>query len=336
MGDQASVGSEEKATDQLPVVPVDEDLTEEDLRLLDDFASGYDDESDGDPETEEQDGEFAGQEEAGQGNGIDDGSPGDGKVGKPAESKDPPSSDVAGDEEAAIVDWQKRANDNQAAFTRSQQELASIRAELDKLRAEASKGRESPATSPPSGEAVVNGAEGTPGSGEEDLNIQAIYDEYPEYVAVIRKEAERIAQAKVSEFLGGVNLDSVKSLSDEIGLLNYKTAIASGVFLDDGSFVEGHPDAVRIMHDSNKDFWKWYESKGYGQGSPLEIINRITEYKEGALSGAAKRHDEQVRANGGITSKTVAGGLPVSAARPPSGKKDSGSFEDGYLDGDQD
>jgi len=219
------------------------------------------------------------------------------------------------------VDWRKRAEDNQAAFTKGQQELKAIRDELAALKKKA--------------EVVPEKKEEPQAAPELPAHVKEVFETYPEFKPVI----EFIAEQQVKQAFGGVDLKQLvaerEQIQQQLGAMVWERDVANGFMDESGTFIEGHPDLHKITAPANKDYWDWYNTR-FDVASrgcdPKEAIRRIGEYKESVLKKAAAEHDAKVKTEAEKVQEVMAGTLQSRPSPKAPEKKDSGSFSDGFKD----
>lgn len=216
------------------------------------------------------------------------------------------------------IDWEKRAKDNQSAFTKSQMELAALRDEIAELKKKAETTPEKPEPKPESAPEVPE-------------EVKTFLADYPE----LKPTVEFLAGQMVKDALGGVDLKQLAAErqrdQEYIGRLAWERDITNGFMDESGNFVEGHPDLHRVV--ANKDYLTWIKGKGYDNDCDAKTaIARITEYKEEVLKKSAAAHDASAKVDAEKLKETMAGSLHSKPAPRATGKKDEGSFSDGFRD----
>lgn len=280
---------------------------------------------------------------AGQGQGSDEGK---GKEGLITPESKPDSESKSGDDDKAKpstdkdqeIDWkakhdeaEKRFKDNQAAYTKSQQEKAELKKRLEELEAKQSEAAKS--SSP----------ESSAGSGPEEMpdDVKTFLADFPEAQNAIIHLAKGLASKEIKAFqesLGDIeSLKNVKAIQDEVHRERWERAVVNGFIDREGNYVEGVPDYYRIAAPSNKEYWDWYSSKGYGACDPLDAIARLNEWKtikeENRIAAETAERDRQAAEKAAKAQEVMKAGLPSSQRKPASqAKPDPNDFDGGFND----
>lgn len=228
--------------------------------------------------------------------------------------------------EAKAADLEKRVKDNQAAFTKSQQELADLKKRLDDLNAKLEEKDKSQ---------VQAAADVVPD------NVKAFFDDYEGSQDAINFLAQSLAEKKIKEFresLGDLDeLKKVKEIQDAVKAEKWERSVVNGFIDSDGNYIAGVPDFYRIVAPSNKEYWDWYEKKGYGLCEPADAIARLNEWKmtkeEQRLIAETTERDRAAAEKATKAQEVLKASLPSSQRQPKAPvKPDENDFEGGFND----
>ncbi len=228
--------------------------------------------------------------------------------------------------EAKAADLEKRVKDNQAAFTKSQQELADLKKRLDDLNAKLEDKDKSQA------QAV---ADVVPD------NVKAFFDDYEGSQDAINFLAQSLAEKKIKEFresLGDLDeLKKVKEIQDAVRAEKWERSVVNGFINADGNYIPGVRDFYRIAAPSNKKYWDWYGKKGYGPCDPGDAIARLNEYQmieeEERLTSETAERDREAAEKAAKAQEVLKASLPSSQRQPRApAKPDENDFEGGFND----
>jgi hypothetical protein len=121
--------------------------------------------------------------------------------------------------------------------------------------------------------------------------IQSYFDDYPE----AKKAFEFLAKKQ----LGGMDADEIKttvtSMQGQINQANFEKSVVTGFMGEDNKWVDGHPDAYKIM--STEDYGVYFAAElkkdpALGKISdPSEAIAVLTRYKTAKAKSGAAAHD---------------------------------------------
>ena len=272
----------------------------------------------------------------GQGQGTDEGKGQEGLLA-PTEQEAKPEPEKKPEKEPE-VDWkakhdeaEKRFKDNQAAYTKSQQEKAELKKRLEELeakQAEAAKSQKSEADTIPATEEMPE-------------DVKSFLEDFPEAQKAILHLAKGLASKEIKAFqdsLGDIeSLKNVKAIQDEVHRERWERAVVNGFIDKDGNYVEGVSDYYRIAAPNNKEYWDWYSSKGYGACDPLDAIARLNEWKtikeESRIATETAERDRQAAEKAAKAQEVMKAGLPSSQRKPASqGKPDPNDFDGGFND----
>ncbi len=127
---------------------------------------------------------------------------------------------------------------------------------------------------------------------EEEIpaDIKAFYEDYPEFKKAVDFEVDRRTKGMTP---GTPKEDVLAPVMAEIGQLRFERAVVNGVVDKDGNFIDGHPDAMRIV--LTKEFKSWAEKEKVTEISdPIEAIKAISRFKETKVREATREHDKKV------------------------------------------
>lgn len=148
---------------------------------------------------------------------------------------------------------------------------------------------------------------------EEQLpeELQALYEDFPTLRRAVQYEAERMV--KQAGMGGGVDPE----LQRRIDVMDFTNSVCFGFVGQDGKFVEGVPDAIKITSD--KEYWDWYGKKGYQPGSPADAIRILNEYKTERLRTASNDLSERHRGKADTVMEAMGGTIEAGNQRRGNG-----------------
>jgi len=129
--------------------------------------------------------------------------------------------------------------------------------------------------------------------GDDDLpeEIKSYFADYPE----AKKAFEYLAKKQ----LGGMDAEEIKttvtSMQGQINQVNFEKAVVTGFMGEDNKWVDGHPDAYKIM--STEDYGVYFAAELKKDASlgnisdPSEAIAVLTRYKTAKAKSGAAAHD---------------------------------------------
>lgn len=148
---------------------------------------------------------------------------------------------------------------------------------------------------------------------EEELpeDIRVFYEEYPELPKAIQAEVER----RLKAVTGGKDLaNALKEIEDSRAQMSFERSVVNGVTGKDGQFVEGHPDAYRIM--ATQDFKSWLteetkkDPKVADTMDPIEAIGILSRYKEEKTKAATAVQKTAQQEAAAQMKEFASGGVP--------------------------
>jgi hypothetical protein len=156
--------------------------------------------------------------------------------------------------------------------------------------------------------------------------VKEYLDDYPEAKPTILHFAEQIVAKKLADMNLG-DFGEIKSglakVHDELEQNRYETQVVTGIRQQDGTWLDGHPDAFKIMATPEfKEFWT-SEAKlnprirEYGAAETIAFLHR---FKKERAAAAAAKHD-QGGSDAGRQLKDMASGAPESGTRTTGARK---------------
>ena len=129
-----------------------------------------------------------------------------------------------------------------------------------------------------------------PAEEEIPADIKAFYEDYPEFKKAVDFE---VSQRLKGMTPGTPKEDVLAPVQAEIAQLRFERAVVNGGVDKDGNFIDGHPDAMKIV--LTKDFKAWAEKEKVTEISdPIEAIKAICRFKETKVKEATREHDKKV------------------------------------------
>lgn len=125
-------------------------------------------------------------------------------------------------------------------------------------------------------------------------DIKAFYEDYPEAQAAITYEAQKLVKSMFADLDPGQVQKELTDIKSAVGQSDFNTAVIIGLRGEDGNFVEGHPDAIKVMSGPK---FKTYMDDNPHLGNitnPIEAIKAISAFKEQQAASAAKTHDQDL------------------------------------------
>jgi len=139
-------------------------------------------------------------------------------------------------------------------------------------------------------------------------DIESYFEDYP--------EAKKAFEFLAKKHLGGMNADEIKTtvatMQGQINQANFEKAVVTGFMAEDGQWIDGHPDAYKVM--ATPAYQEWFSAElkrdpTLGSISdPSSAIGVLTRFKTQSARSAAAAHDAD--AGGGMAQdvKDIAAG----------------------------
>jgi len=142
-------------------------------------------------------------------------------------------------------------------------------------------------------------------------NVKSFYDDFPGFSDAVQYEAKKLLR----NTLGDVDIKSLyESFRQQEGQRFFERQVVGGFYDDSGSFVDGHPDAFRVM--ASPEFKVWADerekaSPGFlNESDPRKAIQIISQFKEDSAKQAAARHDAALADKASQVKEFASGGVP--------------------------
>lgn len=245
------------------------------------------------------------------------------KHGKKDESSEPDWKTKAQEAEAKRLEAEKRAKDNQAAYTKNQQELAALKKQMEELSAKLETVGKQPDPEPQMPDEVREWIEDNPGS-------QKAIEHLSELLAEKKLKA-------LQESLGDLDrLNQIPSLQEQMNQERWERAVVFGFIDPEGNYVQGVQDYYRIAAPSNKKYWDWYEKKGYGPCDPADAISRLNEWRaieeEHRIAADTAEQDRIAAEKAAKAQEVLKAGIQSSRKPVAPAKPDPNDFDGGFND----
>lgn len=220
----------------------------------------------------------------------------------------------------------KMIADNQAWATRVAQENARLRAELETAK-----------TGKPAGGKEAEGTPNAPAPEGEDLpeDVKEYLQDYPE----AQKAIDLFVDRKVKALLGGLDVKemgtAVMRLHHDLAQVNFENVVLGGyVDPEKGDFVDGHPDARKILR--SKEYGDFVadrrkQDQTYGiTNDPRQAIKILTDFKESRLREATGRKDEANKEKSKKVIELAQGALSPGMGRTGGGARKAEDFDSAF------
>lgn len=142
-------------------------------------------------------------------------------------------------------------------------------------------------------------------------NVKSFYDDFPGFADAVQYEAQKLLR----NTLGDVDVKSLhESVRQQEGQRAFERQVVGGFYDSSGQFVEGHPDAYRVM--ASPEFKSWADERekampGFlGESDPSKAIQIISQFKEHSAKQAAAKHDAALAAKASQVKEFASGGVP--------------------------
>ncbi len=142
-------------------------------------------------------------------------------------------------------------------------------------------------------------------------NVKSFYDDFPGFADAVQYEAQKLLR----NTLGDVDVKSLhESFRQQEGQRAFERQVVGGFYDSSGQFVEGHPDAYRVM--ASPEFKSWVDERekampGFlGESDPSKAIQIISQFKEHSAKQAAAKHDAALAAKASQVKEFASGGVP--------------------------
>ena len=142
-------------------------------------------------------------------------------------------------------------------------------------------------------------------------NVKSFYDDFPGFADAVQYEAQKLLR----NTLGDVDVKSLhESFRQQEGQRAFERQVVGGFYDSSGQFVEGHPDAYRVM--ASPEFKSWAEERDKASpgflnvSDPSKAIQIISQFKEHSAKQAAAKHDAALAAKASQVTEFASGGVP--------------------------
>jgi len=142
-------------------------------------------------------------------------------------------------------------------------------------------------------------------------NVKSFYDDFPGFADAVQYEAQKLLR----NTLGDVDVKSLhESFRQQEGQRAFERQVVGGFYDSSGQFVEGHPDAYRVM--ASPEFKSWAEERDKASpgflnvSDPSKAIQIISQFKEHSAKQAAAKHDAALAAKASQVKEFARGGVP--------------------------
>ena len=142
-------------------------------------------------------------------------------------------------------------------------------------------------------------------------NVKSFYEDFPGFSDAVQYEAQKLLR----NTLGDVDVKSLhESFRQQEGQRAFERQVVGGFYDSSGQFVEGHPDAYRVM--ASPEFKSWADERekampGFlGESDPSKAIQIISQFKEHSAKQAAAKHDAALAAKASQVKEFASGGVP--------------------------
>jgi len=142
-------------------------------------------------------------------------------------------------------------------------------------------------------------------------NVKSFYDDFPGFADAVQYEAQKLLR----NTLGDVDVKALhESFRQQEGQRAFERQVVGGFYDSSGQFVEGHPDAYRVV--ASPEFKSWADerqkaSPGFlNESDPRKAIQIISQFKEHSAKQAAAKHDAALAAKASQVKEFASGGVP--------------------------
>lgn len=142
-------------------------------------------------------------------------------------------------------------------------------------------------------------------------NVKSFYEDFPGFSDAVQYEAQKLLR----NTLGDVDVKALhESFRQQEGQRAFERQVVGGFYDSSGQFVEGHPDAYRVM--ASPEFKSWADERekampGFlGESDPSKAIQIISQFKEHSAKQAAAKHDAALAAKASQVEEFASGGVP--------------------------
>ena len=125
--------------------------------------------------------------------------------------------------------------------------------------------------------------------------VKDYLEDYPEAEPAIKAIAQSLIKAQFKDLDPGKLNETLSSLKNEVSQVNFEKAVITGFRDQSGNWVEGHPDAYKVM--GTKDFETWFKSREKlnptvgSISDPARAIELLNDYKAEKARAASSAHD---------------------------------------------
>jgi len=142
-------------------------------------------------------------------------------------------------------------------------------------------------------------------------NVKSFYEDFPGFSDAVQYEAQKLLR----NTLGDVDVKSLhESFRQQEGQRAFERQVVGGFYDSSGQFVEGHPDAYRVM--ASPEFKSWAEERDKASpgflnvSDPSKAIQIISQFKEHSAKQAAAKHDAALADKASQVKEFASGGVP--------------------------
>lgn len=142
-------------------------------------------------------------------------------------------------------------------------------------------------------------------------NVKSFYEDFPGFSDAVQYEAQKLLR----NTLGDVDVKSLhESFRQQEGQRAFERQVVGGFYDSSGQFVEGHPDAYRVM--ASPEFKSWADEREKAMpgflnvSDPSKAIQIISQFKEHSAKQAAAKHDAALAAKASQVKEFASGGVP--------------------------
>lgn len=171
--------------------------------------------------------------------------------------------------------------------------------------------------------------EGKKATGDEEEvpdDLADYYKDYPEVQNAIIYETKKF----VKETFGDIDPEkvnkSIEEVTDGLAQNDFERMVVTG-FMKDGSWVDGHPDAHKVM--ASQEFGVWVEAETKIDPNldltkitdPKAAIDVVNRFKTGKAKKAAESHDKEINTEAGDVETIAAASTGTGTKRDDKGPK---------------
>lgn len=199
-----------------------------------------------------------------------------GKTDKDSAAKAAGEGDLS-PKQPSYADLEKQLNDTKAWATGLSQTVADLKKKVE---------------GPP---AAVPAKKELPAEPEIPDDVKQYLSDYPEAQKAIDFFANQLLKKTLGDLKPAEIQQTLSGLQDQLAQANFEKSIISGFRSSSGKWIDGHPDAYKIM--ATEDYGKWFQGElgrdpnlG-GISDPAGAIDVLNRYKKAVAASAASAHD---------------------------------------------